>query len=116
MAAVFTLTKVMKTELIGGYVEIYNFTSNGGTYTLGGIAPVGLESPRYFRMPSFMSIEANNGYLYHYDIDTGLITIRAQDNGPIDDTPLGELQDGVAVPAGARLGVKAICFWFNRFP
>jgi len=118
MAAVFTLTQSTKGTLGRGMFAVFAFTSDGGTYTTGGIAPslVFNAYSRYRREPDIVLFDPNNGYVYSYDYTNKLILIRAQTNAAAEDAPLGELANGAAVPAAARLGVRILALWFTPVP
>ncbi len=118
MAAVFTLTKVTQGTLGRGMFAIFDFTSDGGTYTTLGIAPTltFASHSRYRREPDAVFFDSNNGYVYEYHHTSKLIQIRAQTNAAAEDDPLGELTNGVAVPAAARTGVRVMALWFAPVP
>jgi len=116
-AAVFTLAKGSRGTLGRGMFAIFDFTSDGGDYAVGGVAttlPFASHS-RYRREPDIVLFSASNGFVYSYDYTNKLVIIRAQTNAAAEDAPLGELAVA-AVPAGARAGVRVMALWFAPIP
>ncbi len=117
--AVVTMTKIGEIPFGNGWAELYNFTTDDGDYTVGGLSATivgtGTKVPRYLRQPDFTYMDSQGGYLYNYDPDTACFLIRAQDAAAAEDAPLGELA-AAQVPAAARGPVRCIAFWFNRVP
>lgn len=117
-ALVNTLTKVTEGTLGRGFFAVFTLASDGGNYATGGVAftPSLASFNRYRREPSYVIIEAPNGYKYEYDYTNKLMLIRAQKTGASNYDALIELQDSAAIAAGAQTGARVLAFWFTPVP
>ncbi len=105
MAASTVVVTVTQTEVTGKMFKVYGTLAIGAsplTYTLGGIA-MALNDPliKASRAPQSVDVKGQAGYIYRYvkgtDNTNGLLRIYEQSG--VDDTPLDEFDDTVAIAA-----------------